>query len=193
MLKLLIFLHFYGIIDISRTKMPKSGGKIMRNKSVQMSLYDIYDDVCHAMENNKSEFIQLLEEHIKIEDYTSMEFCLAFYGWNGRPREYQLESFLRFCLLQTIIGIPQDKTLLTLLKISRELREYCGFDKVPDGAKITRFKQDFVYYIKQMFDKMVEITEPICREIDSKKADYLIYDPTGIKANVRENNPKILY
>ncbi|MCL2155488.1 MAG: hypothetical protein FWH53_07485, partial [Leptospirales bacterium] len=35
-----------------------------------------------------------------------------------------------------------------------------------------------------------EITEPICREIDSKKADYLIYDPTGMEAHVAENNPK---
>jgi hypothetical protein len=78
------------------------------------------------------------------------------------------------------------------LKISRELREYCGFDKVPDGDKITRFKQRFVHYIKQMFDIFVEITEPICREIDAKKADYLIYDPTGIKVNVAENNPKFL-
>ena len=40
-----------------------------------------------------------------------------------------------------------------------------------------------------IFDKLVEITEPICREIDPKKADYLIYDPTGIKAHVAENKP----
>jgi len=164
----------------------------MRNNNVQMSLNDTYQNVCSAMENNKSEFIKLLEEHIKIEELISMEFCLAFYNWNGRPRNYQLESFIRFCLLQSILPIPHDKTLLTILKISPELREYCGFDKVPEGSKITRFKQNFVNYIKQMFDKLVEITEPICREIDSKKADYLIYDPTGIKVNVAENNPKFL-
>jgi hypothetical protein len=43
-----------------------------------------------------------------------------------------------------------------------------------------------------MFDNLVEITEPICRKIDPKKADYLIYDPTGIEAHVAENNPKFL-
>ena len=36
------------------------------------------------------------------------------------------------------------------------------------------------------------MTEPICREISEKKADYLIYDTTGIEANVSENNPKFL-
>ena len=164
----------------------------MRNNNVQMSLCDTYENVCSAMENNKSEFIKLLEEHIKIEELIGADFYRAFYSWNGRPRNYQLESLIRFCLLQSILPIPQDKTLLTLLKLSRELREYCGFDKVPDGSKITRFKQNFVNYIKQMFDRLVEITEPICREIDAKKADYLIYDPTGIKVNVAENNPKFL-
>jgi hypothetical protein len=51
------------------------------------------------MENNKSEFIRLLEEHVEIENYISTEFCLAFYNaysLGGRPREYQLESFIRF-------------------------------------------------------------------------------------------------
>jgi len=41
-----------------------------------------------------------------------------------------------------------------------------------------------------MFNKVVDITEPICREIDKKKADYLIYDTTGFEPYVAENNPK---
>ena len=41
-----------------------------------------------------------------------------------------------------------------------------------------------------MFNKLVDITEPICREIDKKKADYLIYDTTGFEPYVAENNPK---
>ena len=41
-----------------------------------------------------------------------------------------------------------------------------------------------------MFNKLVKITEPTCREIDTKKADYLIYDTTGFESFVAENNPK---
>ena len=57
---------------------------------------------------------------------------------------------------------------------------------------LTRFRQRFTDHIKNMFDKLVKITEPICREINDKKADYLIYDTTGVEAYVAENNPKFL-
>jgi hypothetical protein len=63
---------------------------------------------------------------------------------------------------------------------------------VPDASKITRLRQDFVGYLKLMFDRMVDVTEPICREINAKKADYLIYDTTGVEASVAESNPKFL-
>jgi len=164
----------------------------MRNKNVQMSLFDTYSDVVSAAEENKSEFLQLLDKHIDFREFIPEEFYRAFYRRFGRNRKYELESFIRFFVLQGTLGIDYDKTLINLLKLCRELREFCGFDKVPDASKITRFKQDFTVYIKKMFERLVDITEPICRGIDAKKADYLIYDPTGIEANVAENNPKFL-
>jgi len=164
----------------------------MRKKNVQMSLLDTYNDVSSAMEEDKPKFLALLEEHIKLEEWIPSRFYFAFYLRFGRNRDYSLESFLWFLILQRAIGITYDKTLLTILRMCRELRDFCGFDKVPDASKITRFKQDFVDYIQMVFENMVEITEPICREIDAKKADYLIYDPTGIQAYVAENNPKFL-
>jgi len=164
----------------------------MRMKKMQMSLIDTYNDVCQTSDENKSEFLSLLKEHIKMRELIPAEFIWAFYRQFGRPREYTLESFMWFCILQKTIGIEKDSTLLTVLSMSEELREFCGFDEVPDAAKITRFKQDFVRYIEKVFENLVEMTEPICRELDAKKADYLIYDPTGIEAHVAENNPKFL-
>lgn len=41
-----------------------------------------------------------------------------------------------------------------------------------------------------MLENLVEITEPICRMLDSKKSDYLLYNTTEVEANVKENNPK---
>jgi len=170
----------------------KRGEKIMRKNKMQMSLLDTYNDVCLAREENKSEFLSLLKEHINLRELIPAEFIWAFYRQFGRPREYTLESFMWFCILQKTIGIEKDSTLLTILGMSEELREFCGFDDVPDASKITRFKQDFVHYIEIVFENLVELTEPICRELDAKKADYLIYDPTGIEAYVAENNPKFL-
>ena len=164
----------------------------MRIKAVQMSLLDTYEDVRSAMETNQSRFLSWLEEHINFEELIPASFNWAFYRWTGRPREYSLVGFVKFCVLQKILGIEKDSILLALLRMCSELRDFCEFDKVPDASKITRFRQDFVVYIQLMFDKLVEITEPICREIDAKKADYLIYDPTGIEAYVAENNPKFL-
>ena len=44
-----------------------------------------------------------------------------------------------------------------------------------------------------MFEHLVEITEPVCREIDPKKADYLMYDTTGIERNVNANKRPRLF
>lgn len=160
-----------------------------------MTLLDTYEDVTLVKEEDKPEFLTLLKGYINLRELIPTEFVWAFHKQYGRPREYTLESFIWFFILQKTIGIEEDSVLINVLKMSSELREFCGYDDaddVPDGSKITRFKQDFVHYIEMVFEKLVEVTEPICRELDEKKADYLIYDPTGIEAYVAENNPKFL-
>ena len=76
------------------------------------------------------------------------------------------------------------------MKLSRELRDFCGFDKVPDDSKFTRFKQDFLPDLQAMFDRLVDLTEPICQQIDKAKASMILFDTSGIEAWVTENNPK---
>ena len=156
----------------------------MQSLNVQTSINDIYEDT--------PKFLRLLKEHIKLETLIPSEFYEAFNKDIGRPRDYSLESFIWFHQLKNIIGIPRDKAFLTVLEFSAELREFCGFEKVPAASEITRFRQDFAEHLRLVFERLVEETEPICRAIDPKKADYLIYDPTGIKAYVAENNPKFL-
>ena len=164
----------------------------MRKKNVQMSLFDIYNDVSEAVENKKPKVISLLEEHIDFENIIPQNFYRAFYSHYGRNNIYHLESYIRALLLQKILGIPTDKLLLNILKCSSELTDFCGFDKIPDGSALTRFKQRFTGFLAEMFENLVNATEPICREIDAKKSDYLIYDTTGIAFPVAENNPKYL-
>ena len=101
-----------------------------------------------------------------------------------------LKALLWALIIQRIFSIPTDQLLLTFLVYSKSLREFCGFTKIPDASKITRFKQDFVDDLKLVFDKLVDITEPICQAIDSVKADMTIFDSSGIEAFVTENNPK---
>ena len=97
---------------------------------------------------------------------------------------------MRRAVIQRIFSIPTDQLLLTFLAYSKSLREFCGFTKVPDASKITRFKQDFLDDLQLVFDNLVDVTEPICQAIDSAKADMTLFDSSGIEAFVTENNPK---
>jgi histone H3/H4 len=162
----------------------------MRNKSVQMSLLDIYKDVEERLESDKPAVFKLFDEHINWHEIIPDSFYFAFYKKFGRNRKYDLESFMRALFLQRIFHYVEDSQLLNTLNFSREMREYCEFDKVPDASKLTRFKQNFCEYIREVFENLVEITESICREMDKKLADELLFDTTGIESCVAENNPK---
>ena len=89
---------------------------------------------------------------------------------------------LKALLLQRIFSIPADTLLIVFLKYSQELRDFCGFDVVPDGSKFTRFKQDFLLDLQSMFDHLVDLTEPICQKLNPVLADMTIFDTSGIEA-----------
>lgn len=161
-------------------------------KYEQMSLLDTYKSVEERLENNKPELFRLLDEHLDWEEIIPVRFYSAFYQQRGRRRGYGLESFLRALFLQRIFHYVEDTQLLNTLRFSYEMREYCGFQKVPDASKLTRFKQDFCEYIRETFERLVDMTEPICAEMDKSLADMLVYDTTGIESYVAENNPKFL-
>ncbi|MCL2221649.1 MAG: hypothetical protein FWC20_05805 [Oscillospiraceae bacterium] len=92
----------------------------MRIKKEQMSLIETYEDVCLKMEESKPEFLSLLDEHIDFTKFIPADFIWAFYRRNGRRCEYTLEGFLKFCILQKVLGIEEDSVLITVLKMSCE-------------------------------------------------------------------------
>ena len=104
----------------------------MRNKVVQLSLLDTYTDVLETMEDNKSELVDLLEEYIDFEAIIPPQFQYAYYNRYGRKRINSLESFIRALILKSLLGMKQNKQLLTVLTFSKELRDFCGFEKLPD-------------------------------------------------------------
>lgn len=156
----------------------------------QLSLVDIYDDCSNSFKNDKHHFLELLEENIYLEVFIPITFFNRFYSSKGRNRKYSLTAFLWAQLLQRIFSIPTDQLLITFLQYSAELREFCGFTKVPDASKFTRFKQDFLLDLQTFFHNLVDITEPICQLINPELASMLAFDTSGIEAYVTENNPK---
>ena len=156
----------------------------------QLSVADILQDCQDKFNNDKPTFLSLLEQHIDLDEIIPISFRNHFYASTGRTRKYPLKAFLWALIIQRIFSIPTDQLLLTFLHYSKPLRDFCGFNKVPDASKITRFKQDFLDDLQSVFDNLVDLTEPICQAIDSVKADMTIFDSSGIEAFVTENNPK---
>lgn len=156
----------------------------------QLTLAEIFEDCQEKFEHDKYQFLSLLENTIDLDDFVSLSFKNHYYASTGRPRKYPLHAMLWALLLQRIFSIPTDSLLIIFLKYSAELREFCGFNKVPDASKLTRFKQDFLLDLQSMFDSLVDITEPICQAINSNLASMTIFDTSGIEAFVTENNPK---
>lgn len=161
-------------------------------KIKQLSLKNIYTDCLNFFENDKPQFLSILEEYLDIESLIPFSFKMHFRNHIGRPRDYSLSSFILSLIIQRIFSIHTDSLLILFLKYSRELREFCGFDKVPVASQFTRFKQDFKDDIKIMFESLVDLTEPICQDIDSHLASMTIFDTSGIETYVQENNPKFI-
>ena len=137
-------------------------------------------------------FFQLLDLHFDISLFIPQTFYNAFYQHLGRKRDYPLTGFLSALILQKIFPIPTDSLLILFLNLCKELRDFCGFSKVPDASLFTRFKQGFADHIERMFQQMVDYTEPICQQIDYSLAQLLTFDTSGIELYVTENNPKTL-
>ena len=158
----------------------------------QLSLKDTFSDCNDMFMDDVPSFFQLLEQHFDLSLFIPHTFYNAFYQHLGRKRTYPLTGFLSALILQKIFSIPTDALLILLLKLCRELRDFCGFSKVPDAPLFTHFKLSFADHIELMFQQIVDYTEPICQQIDSSLAQILTFDTSGIELYVTENNPKTL-
>lgn len=156
----------------------------------QLSLADIFEDCKEIYESDKPHFLTLLENHINLDEIVPISFYNHYYASTGRNRKYPLNAMLWALIIQHLFSIPTDSLLLIFLHYSKHLRDFCGFTKVPDASKITRFKQDFLADLQSVFDNLVDVTEPICQDIDENLSSMLLFDTSGIEAYVTENNPK---
>ena len=85
----------------------------------QLSLADIFSDCKEKFENDKYQFISLLENTIDLDDLVPASFINHFYASTGRPRKYQLYAMIRALILQRIFSIPTDSLLIIFLKYSQ--------------------------------------------------------------------------
>ena len=120
----------------------------MTTKYHQISLKESFSDCQDQFIDDAPSFFLLLSEQCDIIEFIPILFRIAFYQTLGRNRIYPLHGFLSAFILQKIFSIPTDSLLLLLLNICKELRDFCGFSKVPDASLMSRFKHDFEPYIE---------------------------------------------
>lgn len=96
-------------------------------------------------ENDKPAFLSLPETHIDIDEFVPISCRNHFYVSSGRTHKYPLQVFL------------------------------WDFTIVLDVSKISHFKQDFLDELQLVLDNLVDVTEPICQELDSAKANMTIF------------------
>ena len=156
----------------------------------QLSLAEVFDDCQNKFDNDKYQFLSLLNQTIDLDEIVPVSFVTHFHASTGRPRKHQLYPMIKVLLIQRIFSIPTDTLLIVFLKYSQEIRDFCGFDVVPDASNFTRFKQEFLMDLQSMFDHLVDLTELICQRIDSNLTSMTIFHTSGIETWVTENNPK---
>jgi len=101
----------------------------------QLSLADIFHDCQNKFDDDKYSFLSLLENNLNLDEFIPSSFRNHFYASTGRHRKYHLQAFLWALVLQRIFSIPTDSLLILFLKYSKELRDFCGFSKVPDVVR----------------------------------------------------------
>ena len=119
---------------------PSTRKELYLYDTIQTAFFGRYFQDCQEkFENDKPTFLSLLEQHIDMDEIIPLSFRNHFYASTGRTRKYPLQAFLWALIIQRIFSIPTDELLLVFLAYSKPLREFCGFTKVPDASKITRF------------------------------------------------------
>ena len=127
-------------------------------------------------------FNSLWQKFLKIAKINSIMTNIIFFLYLTKPL-ILMKLFLFLLFLQRIFSIPTDTLLIVFLKYSQELRNFCGFDVVPDGSKFTHFKQDFLADLQSMLPgtclPLNKILMPAGREcsylIFILMAEYSIY------------------
>ena len=127
-------------------------------------------------------FNSLWQKFLKIAKINSTTTNISFFLFLMKPLTL-MKLFLFLLFLQRIFSIPTDTLLIVFLKYSQELRNFCGFDVVPDGSKFTHFKQDFLADLQSMLPgtclPLNKILMPAGREcsylIFILMAEYSIY------------------
>ena len=74
----------------------------------QLTLTEVFEDCQNKFDNDKYQFLSLLDEAINLDEIVPVSFVTHFHASTGRPRKHQLYPMLKAFLIQRIFSIPTD-------------------------------------------------------------------------------------
>ena len=167
----------------------------------QLSFEEQISKVTALPKNNPEKFIDIMEAHFDLPTFIPKRFYRAYYSSQTNDREYTLESMLSMLLLMQFFHYASVPNFIVLLTFSPKIREFYRLPggKIPDESCISKFKTAFDKELKELFENVALHVMNIFTEYnaslpeDSPKkglSEEIIYDTTGLKPKVKENNPK---
>ncbi len=156
---------------------------------LQLSLFNQFESLVDLENNNKLNILSLLSSHLNFSSLIPSVVMSSYYSNIGR-NPYPLVSMIKAFFVKNLYGYESVEKLIDLLVASPKVRNFCGFSTIPDKSTFSRFKSTFYSLLEDIFNNLVNITEPICRKMGENFASHLIYDTSGIIPYVKENNDK---
>jgi len=167
----------------------------------QLSFVEQISKVGDLSNKDPAKFIELLKNHFDISTFIPKPFYDSYYSSTTNDKNYSLESMLTILLLIHFFNFSSVPNFLFSLCFSPDLRSFCRLkdDLVPDQSLVSKFKTKYNSEIMGLFDNLAFHVMGIFTEYNDSLPDnsplkglseQLIYDTTGLKPKVKENNPK---
>ena len=146
---------------------------------LQLSLFNQFESLVDLENNNKLNILSLLSSHLDFSSLIPYEVMSSYHSSVGR-NPYPLISMIKAFFVKNLYGYESIEKLIDLLAASPKVRNFCGFSTIPNKSTFSRFKSTFYSLLEDIFNNLVNITEPICRKMGENFASHLIYDTSGI-------------
>ena len=72
----------------------------------QLTLAEVFENCQNKFDNDKYQFLSLLDEAINLDEIVPVSFVNHFRTSTGSPRKHQLYPMLKALLIQRIFSIP---------------------------------------------------------------------------------------
>ena len=167
----------------------------------QLSFDEQISQVNELPNRNPVKFLQLLNANIDLPTLIPQSFYMAYHASETNERSYPLEPILAVALLMHFFKFANVSNFCTLLYLSPITCEFCRLpvDSIPGESVMSKFKIKFENELKLFFENLslevmgifTQFNESLPDNSPLKDLNEIeIYDTTGLKPKVKENNPK---